>query len=896
MVSWYLRSIAILAVLQVCSLSELAYAQGQTLREMHHAAWTARDGAPQVINALAQDGDGTLWIGSESGLVNFDGQTFRPFQSPAGEAEIPPGQVYSLLVTADGTIWVGFYEAAARISAGRVTVFSHAESHPFVLVEQLSEALDGSIWAIDGQRYLVRFGSDGTWRREPAASSTRIRGLFIDSANTLWLAQDGFLHRRPLSQASYTQTAVPADVVSGFAETPSGEIWMSDHDRVASVGRMQKFSPSGNRIRMFPFKQFTSAIAYAADGSLLVATYDAGVHRLLPEGPSWEAHGDSSTRPDVFTREHGLSSNAARELMFDLHGNLWIGGPRGLDRLRPAQLSRYVPAADAPFWAVCASKRGEVWLASSNGELYSVAAGARISLPRLTGERVHSVACADGGHAWFTKGGVAWAVVSGRIASLPPIEGIRPNGILKVLATSSHTFYATVSGEFEDGGGIWQFRSNRWVKLPHEGELGAGGYAAYIDRRDHLWIGYSAGRAIRHAAGDAQIFSSGEPGLGYVYAFLDGSRGLFAAGVNGLAVFRNSRFEMLTFAEPALVRGARGLVEARNGDLWLNCATGIAHIPVKELEAGLNQPTYRIQARLIREGDAAGAAQDVVGYMDTAARDADGRLWFVTRSGVVHLDPNRTAASQPPILTIRSMTVDGRRIMDNRILSPGVRTLEMQYLGVNLTAPEDVTYRYRLDGFDDSWQEAGHRTEAIYTRLPPGTYTFAVMASSADGNWTDPVAAAPFTVMPSFYQTRWFAAAMVGLAVLLVSSVYRFRIRQISRVMSARFDERLAERTRVARELHDTLLQTVHGSKLVADRALRDTDDHHRLVQALEQLSVWLGQAAAEGRAALQSLRASTTESNDLAGAFRRAIEECRDNSRAETPFSVQGRAREMPA
>jgi signal transduction histidine kinase len=379
-----------------------------------------------------------------------------------------------------------------------------------------------------------------------------------------------------------------------------------------------------------------------------------------------------------------------------------------------------------------------------------------------------------------------------------------------------------------------------------------------------------------------------------VYAFLDGSRGLFAAGVNGLAVFRNSRFEMITFAEPALVRGARGLVEARNGDLWLNCATGIAHIPVKELEAGLNQPTYRIQARLIREGDAAGAAQDVVGYMDTAARDADGRLWFVTRSGVVHLDPSRTAASQPPILTIRSMTVDGRRITDNRILSPGVRTLEMQYLGVNLTAPEDVTYRYRLDGFDDSWQEAGHRTEAIYTRLPPGTYTFAVMASNADGNWTDPVAAAPFTVMPSFYQTRWFAAAMVGLALLLVSSVYRFRIRQISRVMSARFDERLAERTRVARELHDTLLQTVHGSKLVADRALRDTDDHHRLVQALEQLSVWLGQAAAEGRAALQSLRASTTESNDLAGAFRRAIEECRDNSRAETPFSVQGRAREM--
>jgi signal transduction histidine kinase len=135
---------------------------------------------------------------------------------------------------------------------------------------------------------------------------------------------------------------------------------------------------------------------------------------------------------------------------------------------------------------------------------------------------------------------------------------------------------------------------------------------------------------------------------------------------------------------------------------------------------------------------------------------------------------------------------------------------------------------------------------------------------------------------------------MVGLAVLIVGIVHVVRVRRIARAMSARFDERLAEHTRVARELHDTLLQTIHGSKLVADRALRDTADRDRLVQALEQLSVWLGQAAAEGRAALQSLRVSTTESNDLAGAFRRAIDECRNNSSAETPFSVQGRVREL--
>jgi signal transduction histidine kinase len=351
---------------------------------------------------------------------------------------------------------------------------------------------------------------------------------------------------------------------------------------------------------------------------------------------------------------------------------------------------------------------------------------------------------------------------------------------------------------------------------------------------------------------------------------------------------------MLAFAEP-FVRGVRGVVEARNGDLWLNAATGLAHVPAKELEAGLATPTYPIQARLIREGDFAGAPQGVVIYLDTAARDSEGRLWFATRNGVVHLDPERSIAStKPPIVAIRSIRADGQPLNDNRVIAPATGTLEIQYFGVNLTAPENVIYRYRLEGFDQSWQDAGRRTEAIYTRLPPGTYTFSVMASNGDGAWTAPVSSAPFTVLPSFYQTRWFAAATVGFAMLMGVLVYRIRVKQIARVMSARFDERLVERTRVARELHDTLLQTIHGSKLVADRALRNTDDRNHLVRALEQLSVWLGQASAEGRAALQSLRASTTESSDLAAAFRRAIEESRNDSRGEVSFSVQGSAREM--
>jgi signal transduction histidine kinase len=174
------------------------------------------------------------------------------------------------------------------------------------------------------------------------------------------------------------------------------------------------------------------------------------------------------------------------------------------------------------------------------------------------------------------------------------------------------------------------------------------------------------------------------------------------------------------------------------------------------------------------------------------------------------------------------------------------------------------------------------------------TYTFRVTASNGDGGWTAQASTAPFTVRPSIHQTWWFSPAVLALAALCAVAVHRARVRRVARALTARFDERLAERTRVAHELHDTLLQTVHGSKLVADRALRDTADPDRLVRVLQQLSAWLGQASDEGRAALQSLRASTTETNDLAAAFRRALDECRSESAAERRFSADGGTREL--
>ena len=219
-----------------------------------------------------------------------------------------------------------------------------------------------------------------------------------------------------------------------------------------------------------------------------------------------------------------------------------------------------------------------------------------------------------------------------------------------------------------------------------------------------------------------------------------------------------------------------------------------------------------MKSELLTEGDFAGPIELQPGRGLLTARDAQGKLWFATMNGVFHIDPEqRSSTAHLPILSIKSVLADDIPLDAGGTTGHGVRTLDIQYRGVNLTAPEKVIYRYRLDGLDDSWQDAGHRTEALYTRLPAGTYAFHVEASNDGSTWTQPISSAGIVVLPSFYQTKWF---LVLCGIALVAGIWflvTLRIRAVTREIRARAEERADERIRISRELHDTLLQSVQG-------------------------------------------------------------------------------------
>ena len=333
-------------------------------------------------------------------------------------------------------------------------------------------------------------------------------------------------------------------------------------------------------------------------------------------------------------------------------------------------------------------------------------------------------------------------------------------------------------------------------------------------------------------------------------------------------------------------------------NVWLFTECGLVSFSENDLLSWITQPSHAVTITHYLD-NTEGVENTANGgwFTPLTAMTKDGRVLFAMRTGLGVLDPRHLNQNVlPPPVQIEGITADSRETNNvGRVLLPArVRSIRVAYTALSFTAPGKVRFRYKLQGYDTDWSPAVSLREVTYTNLPPGNYQFRVIACNNDGVWNEEGAMLDFRIPPAWFQTIWFRILCVAAAVMIMWSIYRLRLRQIATSISTRFDERLAERTRIARELHDTLRQTIQGSKLVAVNALKNAHDPIRMHRALEQLSEWLVRATDEGRSALHSLRTSATETNDLAAGFLRALEDCRREPSMETAFNVNGNTREM--
>jgi signal transduction histidine kinase/streptogramin lyase len=868
------------AVLGLCAGGcDPLLAQDQKIFQMIHTAWTARDGAPQNINAMTQAADGTLWFGTRDGLYSFDGLTFSAFQPASGS--LPRRDVDGVFATKSGDLWaVGNGVRAVRIRDGVAALFDRVDNGRFLSLAFVQQSSDGTVWAILNSSKLVRLGADGIWHIVHGArpNSLQLNSFFIDSSDTQWLAADNLLYRRPHGQEAFTATEVLLFGPAKFKEAPDHTLWIAGYG-IPGVKKppppfadLSHIDALGKRLPNPLLKEDDATdVAVAADGTLWVSHDGSGLQRLRAGEIKGIAVKEETDSPDTFGVSDGLTNTGFQKLLRDRDGNIWSSGDRGIDRFQQATLLAAVPAAMNGLWSVCIAPDGDVWLSRYEGFLGVFREHRLFQLkdrkdrPMEVGyASTYSMQCDGNGNVWFLGTGGVGEVHNDRVEKLPSLPGHGSHDdsyrFVSLAILPDHRLLASTSGPSEDR--VWIYENGVWKLFPPASGI-TRIRALWQDARDNLYLGSASGQIIALEPPNYRVISTESSDIGPVGGFSETSYGIFAFGENGVALSRNGRFRTLFLANPAFSMTVTGLVEDHERDIWVSGPRAILRISSSEISSALRDRSYRVRAREFHEGEYRGS--DGHWGFNSANIDSQGRIWLPTSSGVIYIDPQHVdMPSRVPTPSIRSISADGRPLGANHSFPAKTQTLHVHYFGLDLSDPKAVVYRYKLEGSDQSWQDAGDRTEAIYTHLRPAKYVFGVMASEGGAVWSQPVESEPFTILPAFYQTWWFEALAVLSGVLLLWAALGARLRYVSKGIKMRAEERATERIRIARELHDTLLQSVQGLLLSFHVAAEKVPDSHDSKQALEKALATADRVILDARDRLNRLRSEQVTSNEF--------------------------------
>ena len=588
--------------------------------------------------------------------------------------------------------------------------------------------------------------------------------------------------------------------------------------------------------------------------------------------------GHSEGKIESFTKRDGLTSDRIIAIFRDRRdGSIWVGTDHGLDHFREAPFVPVLPEPGTSNFGIQAQHDGRVWIGSSEGGGLSIASPGGKTEAILSATLVQSLYEAQSGTLWFgTFAPLRVASIrdhpnDGKTTSLPLTPDLQSQvAVQSIVEDVRGAVWASFipyglakweAGHWIRNGGLTGL-PEAWVVILSMGPDGK------------IWAGYINGEAAvidgtsvrRYAAKDGL-------NIGPVAAILSGRSDGWLAGPNGLVRFDGQRFHLLSETNNRPLSGITGIALARNGDLWLNAFDGVRRVAAAELRQAEKNPAYAVHSDLYDLTDGLPSVPQRTRPFPTAVSAPDGRIWFGLHAGVVSVDPEDPSLNSPipPVSIVRAIA-DGKTFSatTNAKLGTRMRNLEIDYTAVSLNRASRVRFRYKLEGIDAGWRDARSRRQAFYNDLPPGKYRFVVSASNGDNLWNEAGATMDMEVPPAFNQTTWFRGSCVVAFFALLWALYRYRLYQIKHEFDARLEERVGERTRIARDFHDTLLQSFQGLlfRFQAVRELHRT----RPAEAEQILDTALDQAAqaiTEGREAVQGLRASTVETDDLAVAIK---------------------------
>ena len=889
------------AILALCKLSVLLWCAGafalnptpDILSQYAHTGWTYRNGPLQgAVYAITQTPDGYLWLETQSGVVRFDGVRAVPLSMP--EQQLPIGTVGALLAARDGTLWIGTLDGLVSWKNGQLTEHPALARHT---VLTLLEDHTGTVWAggtagPTAMLCAIRGGST-TCHGDDGSLGTVVASLFEDANGSMWVgATSGLWRWSPGAPTRFLATTISRGAGMAQGDHGSGLILAAGSVRQI-VGRTVTNYP----LRGVPSGLSATTVLRDRNGGLWIGTTGRGLIH------SYEG------KTSVFSQRDGLSSDQVYTLFEGREGSIWVGTSEGLDQFRELPVSSLsvkqgLPAAAAN--SVLAARDGSIWIGTTDGLSRWKAGRTTIyrkrDTPGLPDDEIQSLFEDERGRIWVSSFSGLASFENGKFTPVPSV----PAGAKNAIAG-------------DKGGGLWLslFGSGKHYSLAHlvDGkiieevswaELGGGpGTGLLPDPYDGIWTGLLSGGMAYFRAGQIQNLplSDGQTGARRV---LDISRdrdgSIWAATENGLSRIKNGHVATLTMANGLPCKTLHWIIEDELSSYWLYTQCGLLRVARTEVEAWTADPRRRIQVTRFDADDGVRLVPILKGFRPAVTKALDGKIWFINGETVSLVDPSRISINTlPPPVHIEQITADGKvyDASNGLRLRPGVRDVLVDFTALSLLVPEKVRFRIMLDGQDKEWRDLVNQRRVHYTNLAPRTYRFRVLASNNSEVWNEQGATLQFVIPPAWYQTTWFWILCAVTFLLLVWMAYQLRVRRLAAQFNMRLEERVGERTRIARDLHDTLLQSFHGLLVRFQSVLqllpeRPLDAKQRLESTIDEAA----EAITEARDAVQGLRSSTVITNELALTLKTLGEELAMNPiNSGTPhFRVEvfGASREL--
>jgi ligand-binding sensor domain-containing protein/anti-sigma regulatory factor (Ser/Thr protein kinase) len=863
-----------LSILLLAAASAYGLEPNRTLTQYVHRIWQVQQGLPDAsIYSILQSRDGYLWLGTQSGVVRFDGVRFRPLEDIYKNAPADLW-IHSIVQDAQGAMWIGTNDAGVyRFADGTFTHYSQANGLPSDSIQCLV-AGPNEIWACTAAG-LVRF-SDGNLR--------------------VFHQADG----------------LSSGLVRAAALAPDGKLWVGSESTDLSVWDGAKFV--SKRLASMPSDAGVRAMTFAADGTLWVGTSEGLIEY-------------TNEHDRLLTRKNGLAEDWILSVFEGRDNSLWIGTRAGFSRLRNNELVSFRPEdglSQSNVYSILEDREGSLWVGTKHGlnqfldgraVPYTVNEGLPINdtspvledrgsniwvgtlgagLSRFDGRKFTLITKKDGLASDFiyalaedaadglwvgTNHGLSWLVNGRVVRTYTRADGLPSDDIRSLLRDRTGAMWVGTAD------GAVEFRDNKFARpkgLPGTAPV----FALGEDGEGRIYLA-TLNSVVSYADGKSEeVLQNGSPLRGADAFFRDRTGAMWIGMTgNGLRLIEHGKISQFLMRDGLFDNEIYGIAADDQDRLWMACSKGIYWVPEADLRRFAAGGLKKIVSEPYSPTDALRVIECKAGVQPPVTVTHDGRVWFSTIRGLIVLDPRHlTRSTPPPPVVIDDVTVNGEREEPSEIgkLAPGRKNLELTYTGLSYLAPGRLMFRYILEGYDRDWTNAGTRREADYTNLPPGKFRFRVSACSLDGACNEEGAAVSFVLASHYYQRIWFwplVAALIGLGIW---AAYQLRIR----TLREQFNLILTERNRIARELHDTLIQGLSGITMEMQAlAGRMRSPEERGV--LEEIIGDAGTCLRETRRSVAGLRSGRS---NLAAAIEQAARQITETKDVRLKLNLQNK------